>query len=35
MIGLGIWSEEQHEATHKALEAEVLAAQKQAESHGT
>ncbi|MDI9101559.1 thiamine pyrophosphate-dependent enzyme, partial [Pseudomonas aeruginosa] len=33
MIGLGIWSEEQRESTHKALEAEVLAAQRQAESH--
>ncbi|MGV8604929.1 3-methyl-2-oxobutanoate dehydrogenase (2-methylpropanoyl-transferring) subunit alpha, partial [Pseudomonas aeruginosa] len=29
------WSEEHHEATHKALQAEVLAAQKEAGSHGT
>ena len=35
MLGLGIWSEAQHEALHKELEAEVLAAQKEAESHGS
>ncbi|RJG27665.1 3-methyl-2-oxobutanoate dehydrogenase (2-methylpropanoyl-transferring) subunit alpha [Massilia cavernae] len=31
----GLWSDEEHDATHKALEAEVAAAQKEAESHGT
>ncbi|VXC48369.1 2-oxoisovalerate dehydrogenase subunit alpha [Pseudomonas sp. 8AS] len=35
MVALGIWSEEQHEALHKKLEGEVLAAQKEAESHGS
>ncbi|UUY08012.1 3-methyl-2-oxobutanoate dehydrogenase (2-methylpropanoyl-transferring) subunit alpha [Pseudomonas sp. J452] len=35
MVGLGIWSEEQHEALHKKLETEVLTAQKEAESHGS
>lgn len=35
MVGLGIWSEAQHEALHKELESEVQAAQKEAESHGS
>jgi len=35
LIRLGIWSEEEHQATHKALEAEVIAAQKEAERYGT
>ncbi|MWV18483.1 3-methyl-2-oxobutanoate dehydrogenase (2-methylpropanoyl-transferring) subunit alpha [Pseudomonas sp. L-22-4S-12] len=35
MLALGIWSEAQHEALHKELEGEVLAAQKEAESHGS
>jgi len=32
---LGVWSEEENLATIKELEAEVLAAQKEAESHGS
>jgi 2-oxoisovalerate dehydrogenase E1 component alpha subunit len=35
LIKLGEWSEEQHSQTQKELEAEVAAAQKQAESYGT
>lgn len=35
LLTLGIWSEAQHEALHKELEAEILAAQKEAESHGS
>ncbi|QKE62597.1 3-methyl-2-oxobutanoate dehydrogenase (2-methylpropanoyl-transferring) subunit alpha [Aquipseudomonas campi] len=35
MVGLGIWSEAQHDALHKELEGEVQAAQKEAESHGS
>jgi len=35
LIGLGAWSDAQHDALRKELEAEVLAAQKEAESHGT
>ncbi len=35
LIGLGEWSEAQHEQTQKELEVEVAAAQKEAESHGT
>ncbi len=35
MIGLGDWSDERHEATQKELEAEVVAAQKEAEKYGT
>jgi 2-oxoisovalerate dehydrogenase E1 component alpha subunit len=31
----GHWSDAEHEATQKALEAEVIAAQKEAESYGT
>ena len=35
LINLGVWSEQEHEATQKALEAEVIAAQKEAEQFGT
>jgi len=35
LIGLGFWSEQEHEQVQKELEAEVAAAQKEAESHGT
>jgi 2-oxoisovalerate dehydrogenase E1 component alpha subunit len=35
VIGLGLWSDEEHEKTHKELEAQVIAAQKEAESYGT
>ena len=35
LIGLGAWSEAEHEATKKAVEAEVAAAQKEAEKYGT
>ena len=35
MIRRGCWSDAEHEATQKALEAEITAAQKEAESHGT
>jgi 2-oxoisovalerate dehydrogenase E1 component alpha subunit len=35
LINLGEWSDAQHEQTQKELEAEVAAAQKEAESHGT
>lgn len=35
LIALGHWSEEEHEATHKALEAEVAAALKAASLHGS
>jgi 2-oxoisovalerate dehydrogenase E1 component alpha subunit len=35
MIALGIWSEEEHAALQKQLEADVLAAQKEAESFGS
>ena len=35
MILRGIWSEEEHQETQKACEAEVVAAQKKAEAHGT
>ena len=35
LIGLGEWSEEQHSALQKTLDAEILAAQKEAEAHGT
>ncbi len=35
LIGRGAWSEQQHEAARKALDAEVAAALKQAERHGT
>lgn len=32
---LGVWSEAEHEATQRAVEAEVSAAQKEAEKFGT
>ncbi|MES2104975.1 MAG: 3-methyl-2-oxobutanoate dehydrogenase (2-methylpropanoyl-transferring) subunit alpha [Pseudomonadota bacterium] len=35
LITLGIWSEQEHEETQKKLEAEVIAAQKEAERYGT
>ncbi|QIL42979.1 3-methyl-2-oxobutanoate dehydrogenase (2-methylpropanoyl-transferring) subunit alpha [Acidovorax sp. HDW3] len=35
LIAIGEWSEAQHEAAHKELEAEILAAQKEAESYGS
>jgi 2-oxoisovalerate dehydrogenase E1 component alpha subunit len=35
LIGLGAWSDEEHEATRKRLETEVAAASKEAEKHGT
>jgi 2-oxoisovalerate dehydrogenase E1 component alpha subunit len=35
LVGLGAWSDAEHDATQKALEAEVSAALKQAERHGT
>ncbi|AGK50319.1 2-oxoisovalerate dehydrogenase subunit alpha [Burkholderia thailandensis MSMB121] len=35
MVGLGVWSEQEHEDTKVAFEAEVLAAQKEAERYGT
>ena len=35
LIGLGIWSEAEHEQTQKELEAQIIAAQKEAESYGT
>ncbi|MEJ8319791.1 thiamine pyrophosphate-dependent enzyme [Pseudomonas oryzihabitans] len=35
LIGRGLWSEEQHQALSAELEAEVAAAQKAAEAHGT
>jgi len=35
LIVLGAWSDEEHEATQKALEAEVIAAQKEAERYGS
>ena len=35
LIGLGIWSEEEHEKLQKELEADVIKAQKEAESYGS
>lgn len=35
LIAIGEWSEKRHAEAQKELEAEVLAAQKEAESHGT
>jgi 2-oxoisovalerate dehydrogenase E1 component alpha subunit len=35
LIGIGAWSDDEHARAEKAIEAEVLAAQKEAESHGT
>jgi len=35
LVGLGIWSDRQHDELKAELEAEILAAQKEAESYGT
>ncbi len=35
LIGLGEWSQAQHDQAQKELESEVIAAQKEAERHGT
>ena len=35
LVNLGAWSDQEHDEVHKALEAEVAAAQKEAESFGT
>ena len=35
LIAIGEWSQAQHEGAHKELEAEVVAAQKEAERHGS
>lgn len=35
LIGLGVWSEQEHEQTRAALDAEVSVAFKEAEQHGT
>jgi len=35
LVGLGAWSEQEHGEVHKELEAEVAAAQKEAERYGT
>ncbi len=35
LVGLGAWSDEEHTRTQAALDAEVAAALKEAESHGT
>ena len=35
LIAIGAWSEQEHEALQKELEAQVAAAQKEAESYGT
>ena len=35
LIGLGIWSEAEHDQANKELEAQIIAAQKEAESYGT
>ncbi len=35
LVLLGIWSDEEHEAVKAELDAEILAAQKEAESYGT
>jgi 2-oxoisovalerate dehydrogenase E1 component alpha subunit len=35
LISIGAWSEQQHDAAQKELEAQVAAAQKEAESYGT
>ena len=35
LIAIGAWSEEEHTRMHKAMEDEVIAAQKEAESYGT
>src|SRR5690606_25853112 len=35
LIAIGAWSEEEHAALQESIEAEVLAAQKEAESYGS
>lgn len=35
LIGIGAWSEQEHQETEKELEAQVIAAQKEAERYGT
>ena len=35
LIGLGLWSEAEHDSSLKALEAEVIAAQREAERYGS
>ena len=35
LIGVGAWSEQEHDDTQKELEAQVIAAQKEAEQYGT
>ncbi|HEY9459648.1 MAG TPA: 3-methyl-2-oxobutanoate dehydrogenase (2-methylpropanoyl-transferring) subunit alpha [Paralcaligenes sp.] len=35
LMGLGVWSEQEHQDTQKELEAQIVAAQKEAERHGT
>jgi 2-oxoisovalerate dehydrogenase E1 component alpha subunit len=35
LIGLGVWSDAEHEAAQKELEADVAAAQKEAEKYGS
>jgi 2-oxoisovalerate dehydrogenase E1 component alpha subunit len=35
LIGIGAWSEQEHEQVHQELEKEVAAAQKEAEAHGS
>jgi len=35
LIAIGEWTEARHEHTHKELEIEIIAAQKEAERHGT
>ena len=35
LVKAGAWSEQEHEDTQKALEAEVIAAQKEAEQYGS
>jgi 2-oxoisovalerate dehydrogenase E1 component alpha subunit len=35
LIAIGAWTEDEHAATQKELEAEVAAAQKEAERYGT
>jgi 2-oxoisovalerate dehydrogenase E1 component alpha subunit len=35
MIAAGVWSEEQHQELVKAIEADVIKAQKEAESYGS
>ena len=35
LIGIGAWSEAEHESAKRQLEAQVIDAQKEAERHGT